>query len=344
LLAFVVLAGVAAEVIGRWLAWPALRKTLLGLLPFAALMAFQQWLDGNYLLLGGGWYAWPLVLAAHLFMLWRWTERRWTVIYHAGGVWLFAFVLTNLAFWQVGMRLAGSTWPMVAVLGVATLILLLIGPLQERMPWPIASQPFAYATVAATPLALFLSITATEISLTQAGDPAPLAYLPLLNPVDVTIMGLLTVLWLWWYQHRAQLARRGLASASGWTLFGFTFLLTNAGVTRTVHHLTGVPFQFDALFASATLQTTLAIFWGALALILMFVAHRRGQTRSGWTSVWYAGAVILGLTVAKLFLVDLAQTGTVARIISFMSVGLLILVIAYFWPAPPKKRVIEPEE
>ena len=343
LLAFVVLSTVAAELIGRWLAWSALRKTLLGLLPFAALLALQQWLDGAYLLIGGGWYAWPLVLAAHLLMLWRWTERRWSVIYHAGGVWLFTFVLTNLALWQIDQRLAGSTWSAITVLGIPTLILLLVGPLHKRMPWPITGRPFAYTAVAATPIALFLSVAAAVISLTQAGDPAPLAYLPLLNPLDITIVGLLTVLWLWWHQNRPSLARRGLASASGWLLFGFTFLLANAGVTRTVHHLTGVPFQFDALFASATLQTILAIFWGALALVLMFVAHRRGQTRSGWTSVWYAGATILGLTVAKLFLVDLAQTGTVARIISFMSVGLLILVIAYFWPAPPKKRVVEPE-
>ena len=343
LLAFVVLSSVATEVIGRWLAWSALRKTMLGLLPFAALVALQQWLDGDYFLIGGGWYAWPLVLAAHLFMLWRWTERRWSVIYHAGGVWLFTFVLTNLALWQIDQRLAGSTWSAITVLGIPTLILLLVGPLHKRMPWPITSRPFAYTAVAATPIAFFLSIAATVVSLTQAGDPAPLAYLPLLNPLDIAIVGMLTVLWLWWYQNRSHLAMRSLASVSGWILFGFTFLLVNAGVTRAVHHLTGVPLQFDALFVSATLQTILAIFWGSLALVLMFVAHRRGQSQSGWTSVWYAGATILGLTVAKLFLVDLAQTGTVARIISFMSVGLLILVIAYFWPAPPKKRVVEPE-
>ena len=344
LLAFVVLSSVVAEVIGGWLAWSALRKTMLGLLPFAALIALQQWLDGDYLLIGGGWYAWPLVVVAHLFMLWRWTERRGSVIYHASGVWLFTFVITNVALWQVEQRLAGSTWPAVTVLGVAALILLGIAPLHKRMPWPIASQPFAYAGVAATPIALFLGIAAAVISLTQAGDPAPLPYLPLLNPLDVAIVGQLTVFWLWWDQNRTLLAGRGLASASGWLLFGFTFLLANAGVTRTIHHLTGVPFQFDALFASATLQTTLAIFWVALALVLMFVAHHRGQTQLGWISVWYAGATSLGLTVTKLFLVDLAQTGTVARIISFMSVGLLILVIAYFWPAPPKQRVVEPAD
>ena len=104
-----------------------------------------------------------------------------------------------------------------------------------------------------------------------------------------------------------------------------------------IHHLTGAPFDFATLYDSATLQTTYAIFWSALALVLMFTAHRRGQ-QGGWQGVWYTGAALLGLTVLKLFLVDLVNTGTLARIISFISVGLLIIVIAYFWPAPPRKQ------
>jgi len=42
--------------------------------------------------------------------------------------------------------------------------------------------------------------------------------------------------------------------------------------------------------------------------------------------------------VIKLFAVDLSGTGTVARIVSFVGVGILLLVIGYFSPAPPRTQ------
>ncbi len=39
--------------------------------------------------------------------------------------------------------------------------------------------------------------------------------------------------------------------------------------------------------------------------------------------------------VVKLFLVDLADVGTIARIVSFLVVGGLVLLIGYFSPLPP---------
>ena len=44
------------------------------------------------------------------------------------------------------------------------------------------------------------------------------------------------------------------------------------------------------------------------------------------------------MVVVKLFLIDLSGTGTIARIISFLVVGGLMLVIGYFSPIPPKKQ------
>ncbi len=51
-----------------------------------------------------------------------------------------------------------------------------------------------------------------------------------------------------------------------------------------------------------------------------------------------AGAVLLGVVVAKLFLVELAQVGTITRIVSFIGVGLLLLLIGYLAPVPPRKE------
>ena len=53
-------------------------------------------------------------------------------------------------------------------------------------------------------------------------------------------------------------------------------------------------------------------------------------------ALFMAGAGLLGVVVGKLFLVDLAHHGTVERIVSFVVVGILLLVIGWFAPVPPR--------
>ena len=64
-------------------------------------------------------------------------------------------------------------------------------------------------------------------------------------------------------------------------------------------------------------------------------------TKRGLRTVWIIGAVILGAVVLKLFVVDLAGKGTVERIISFVGVGVLMLVIGWFSPVPPRTQAEE---
>ena len=44
----------------------------------------------------------------------------------------------------------------------------------------------------------------------------------------------------------------------------------------------------------------------------------------------------MAVVVGKLFLVDLGNTDTLARVVSFLGVGLLFLVVGYFAPVPPR--------
>ena len=55
-------------------------------------------------------------------------------------------------------------------------------------------------------------------------------------------------------------------------------------------------------------------------------------------SSWIAGAALLGVVVAKLFLVDLSRAGTIERIVSFIGVGLLLLLIGYLAPVPARRE------
>jgi uncharacterized membrane protein len=53
--------------------------------------------------------------------------------------------------------------------------------------------------------------------------------------------------------------------------------------------------------------------------------------------VWLIGAALIGVVVAKLFFVELSNRGGLARIVSFIGVGVLLLVVGYFAPLPPRR-------
>src|SRR5260221_13824626 len=109
----------------------------------------------------------------------------------------------------------------------------------------------------------------------------------------------------------------------------FTFL--NGVLLRTLHHWADVPYQLDTMFRSDLVQVALSIFWTILALVSMVVATRRGLR-----VLWFCGAVLMGVVVVKLFLMDLAKIGGVERIVSFIRVGNLMLVVGEFLPLPAK--------
>jgi len=98
-----------------------------------------------------------------------------------------------------------------------------------------------------------------------------------------------------------------------------------------VHHQAGVPWDFDALFDSVRVQTALSVYWGLLGFTCMIAGARKARR-----AVWLIGAGLMALVVVKLFLVDLGNSGTVERIVSFIGTGVLLLVVGYFAPVPPK--------
>jgi uncharacterized membrane protein len=57
-----------------------------------------------------------------------------------------------------------------------------------------------------------------------------------------------------------------------------------------------------------------------------------------WRYVWMVGMGLMVVVVVKLFAVDLSSIGTVARIASFITVGLLLVITGYFAPLPPKRE------
>jgi uncharacterized membrane protein len=157
-----------------------------------------------------------------------------------------------------------------------------------------------------------------------------------LNSIELVQVAVLVAALLWARRHSAvryqdcqPLADPARFCPLGWAAAAFVAL--NGAVARAVHFWAGVDFEAPALWGSPFYQTTVSITWTLLALAVMVVATHRRHRGS-----WIAGATLLGAVVVKLFLVDLAGIGTVARIVSFVVVGLLTLAIGYLSPLPPR--------
>ena len=66
------------------------------------------------------------------------------------------------------------------------------------------------------------------------------------------------------------------------------------------------------------------------ALAVMLRATRRHSRRE-----WLCGAALLGVVIVKLMLVDSARR-RLARAVAFIGVAILVLIVGYFSPLPPK--------
>ena len=59
--------------------------------------------------------------------------------------------------------------------------------------------------------------------------------------------------------------------------------------------------------------------------------------------LWLAGAVLMGVVLAKLVLVDRQHLGNLLGIGSFIAYGLLCTVVGYLAPAPPRSADENPD-
>ncbi len=309
--------------------WTRLNALGLLTLPAMAFAAFVALMAKPHPLADLGWIAWPCAFSVHaLFLRLRETQfPRLRTALHCGAFWLLAWLLAPEAAWLVG-RLVHGIWPVAAALAAVAALVQLTLRASARRGWPVGVNRSAYVYGAAGIVLAVLAYATFRINLTSPGDPAPLLYVPLLNPLELASGFVVFVMTEWWRAARRPGidARLGVAIP---TLFAL-FLLTMT-VARTVHHWLGVPFAFAPLAASTQLQAALSIVWGTAGIAAMLIGAR-GTRRE----LWLAGAGLMAIVVVKLFLVDLGHAGTGGRVVSFLGVGLLLLVVGYFAPVPPR--------
>lgn len=248
---------------------------------------------------------------------------------HAGWWWSWVTMLALTAFHLVyrtdgTAAEMGDGWRILA-LGLPVLLFALVLRLRPALLAPPLSEGFDdYRGLLNVSAALVLGLLWT-VSLFFPGESTPLPWLPLLNPLELWQVAALTLLAHW--------ARRG-DRAGSWRVPAFAlcaFAWITFATLRAVHQFGDIAWS-PSMFGHNEVQTALTVVWSVLGVLGWIFGSRRGDRL-----LWAAGAVLMGVVLLKLVLIDRQHLGTLFGIVSFLAYGLLCTAVGYFAPAPPRR-------
>jgi hypothetical protein len=214
-------------------------------------------------------------------------------------------------------------WLTVA-LGIEGLAVILVG-LQLAQPWfRLAGFAFIIAAVLRY-IDLSLSATPTVFSLFR---DQPFA-------VGAFLAGVL-YLAAWRYRAFAKRGRRegeqGMLLA---VLLGSMMLVVALSAENRVYWDLRGETSADAAFASSL---TLSFIWTLCASAFIAVGMWRD-----FAPIRYLAMVLFGITVLKVFLVDLSALGGIYRILGFIGVGIVLLAVSFAYQRARRKKPPEPQ-
>ncbi|MDR6916652.1 putative membrane protein [Pseudomonas sp. 3296] len=325
------------------LKWSSLGLLCTLLIPAAGVVMLTGWHSRYHPAASFGWLAWAAVFVVHFVSLKRLAPTllvRAVSTAHVLGCWLLIGVLAlELRYGLLLLSEQYNAWRWLGWAILPSLYLVLMAA-PRTWPWPVSAYPREYRLYAAAPLALLMLGWFWLANAASDGTAEPLPYMPLINPLELGLLFALFGVYVWSRSAMTPLAiRKDYAEHATQLIAGVSlFVFFTALVMRTAHHWGGVPFEVDALLESMLVQAGLSIVWTLMALSLMIGGHLRHRRE-----VWLIGAALIGVVVAKLFFVELSNRGGLARIVSFIGVGVLLLVVGYFAPLPPKRAEAVPE-
>ncbi len=193
----------------------------------------------------------------------------------------------------------------------------------DKIPFNIASKILlAY-------VALWLLITTFSIL-----HPENLPFVSILNPLDISHMVIIFLIYKMITSEPDNYALQAIKSPPfRYILPAALFVCINMLVARSYHHYSETPFTMVDLMQAPNFLLTLTILWSLLAIVVMYLAKTK-QSRT----FWFTGAALLVAILLKLITFDMADSGTLARILSFLIVGTIMLAIGYFVPLPPEEE------
>ena len=322
---YLAMSSIAATFLAHRLSWPRLRwlGVLVALCGFALVLAA----DGEY----GSPFAqaslafWLVFGIAQCYALWqgKTDDSRTLPILHVSLLWTLALGLTMQLKDLMDVQQLAQGWQFLALIAPVAVMTLGLWRRPQWFAWPAAGAFGDRYRIGWFAPAMLLLSAAFVFGLFLDGSAVPLAFVPLLNPLE---LGLLAVAAMVLALGAEVPQLRSLRAA--WPLPAFAFV--TMATLRAVHHLHGEPWT-EAILDSGFSQASLTVVWSLLGVAAWVLGSlRRDRT------VWMGGAVLMGIVLLKLLFVDRSYMGNLPGIVSFMAVGLLLVGVGYVAPSPPR--------
>ena len=328
LLAFAALTGWLAAEAHRRRPAPALALTTLAGLLSALPLALAQMGAHQQPFAGYGIWAWLVFagLGIRSLLCLRTSEDRYAAWAQFAWWLVWPTVLSLLCSWLAERFQLAQGWQM-ALLALPWLAAINLS--MFRWSWLAAPQGKRFDPYRTALQTVYFSVLVLWwlIALFLPAGSAPLPWVPLFNPMELAQLALLALAarWLWSEQAPDALQRLRILKMS---MAGF--LMITFVTLRAVHHWGGIDWN-AGLLSTSLAQTSLTVVWSVLGVLGWVIGSRRGQR-----GLWLAGAVLMGVVLAKLVFIDRQHLGNLLGIGSFIAYGLLCTLVGYFAPAPPR--------
>ncbi|MBX7148604.1 DUF2339 domain-containing protein [bacterium] len=161
------------------------------------------------------------------------------------------------------------------------------------------------------------------------------SYLPFLNFADLFSVAIIMLLFYWIKRSEKNGIINSKQKMMWMSCVGISiFVFLNLVLARTISFYTELVYSSQVLLQTPLFQALMSLLWTCFAMVLML-----GGTKNKSRLIWQVGVALLLVTVIKLVGVDMKRIDSLYRIIAFMGSGMLILVVGYFSPLPPKQEV-----
>ena len=180
--------------------------------------------------------------------------------------------------------------------------------------------------------------------LSMSGQIIYWSYIPIINPLEESAIFSLLMFSVWiklmpnYVQFDNKTTNSGilnipLPNLILVSLMTLTFLWGNSVVLRCLSQIFDITWNAYTLWHNNIVQMTASLLWMLSAVILIAIGHRYSLRK-----IWYSGQLIQITVIIKLIFVDIQETDGLLRAFAFIGVALLMLLIRYLAPIPPKQN------
>lgn len=284
---------------------------------------------------------WPVLLGSLILFIvnsYQKVPRWFYATMHIATYWLILCFLAVEISWFISLLPWGMTeWGYFIYIMAMVAIILILYWLQGSCINPMVLHKKLY-WLATLPL-IVLMIGCSLAGNLLDGKLTFWIYIPLLNPLDEA--GLFSIVALICatrcirrLKNLSSKTRKILVNGLNLAIITLSVCWFNGVLLRGLVDYLDLYWSLTSILDSRFIQTTLSIVWTLVALIIMIMAHNKQQRIN-----WFAGAIILGAVIAKLFLIDITNEDGLIKAVTFIVVAVLILVVGYFSPLPPRNQI-----